>query len=456
MGGLIFDLPTTTKRAAWSPTFRSLVSYFTRFRRDSYLEPFRHFQQQARVDIQVNTAFLLGLNWEYPRRNQSLLDDEERLKNVRKLGEKGILPEYQGSPGKLAAERLQRVQDLESLKSQLKTFKVHPQYRAIQESADRLTKKIQAVNNDITIQRRLTDIYQNSLESEVDADPKDVERVYNGVGLVFPERLSKTLADLVAFHRAIVTNRKSYLEAEMERIKQLVEEELKEVARLTEERSGFMQILSSHGALEEFVLLQTRATQLASEIDEMATRIAYLTSFQEGRARLKAEKLTLERSAVTDLSERRNASLKEPMNLFAHNSKALYEKPGTLSVDSEGGWYRFAVDTERSKSGGYIQMGIFCYDLMLAQLRSKSPDHPGFLIHDGMLFAEVDPRQVSKALSLAYEDARTRGYQYICALNSYELDDPEFDPQVRDSLQSTTAIALGDRSPSESLLGFRF
>ncbi|MDQ1350678.1 MAG: hypothetical protein QG657_980 [Acidobacteriota bacterium] len=64
LGNLVFGLTVESTEKKYSPTFRSLISYFMRRGVGAYQSPFKHYSQQKESDIQTNNAFLLGLNWE--------------------------------------------------------------------------------------------------------------------------------------------------------------------------------------------------------------------------------------------------------------------------------------------------------------------------------------------------------------------------------------------------------
>ncbi|NUO08147.1 MAG: DUF2326 domain-containing protein [Candidatus Brocadia sp.] len=57
---------------------------------------------------------------------------------------------------------------------------------------------------------------------------------------------------------------------------------------------------------------------------------------------------------------------KKAILLFNSNSQALYEAPGTLSIDVTKTGLKFGVNIERSGSHDIGNMKIFCYDFMFA------------------------------------------------------------------------------------------
>ena len=119
----------------------------------------------------------------------------------------------------------------------------------------------------------------------------------------------------------------------------------------------------------------------------------------------------------------------------------------------EGG-FRFNIDIERAESDGIQQMEIFCYDLTLAKIWSEKPIGPRFLAHDSIIFADVDERQVAKAIELANDFSNKMDFQYICCLNSDHVPWNSFSSSFK--LNEYVIMKLKDDPPGESLFGFRF
>jgi uncharacterized protein YydD (DUF2326 family) len=214
-----------------------------------------------------------------------------------------------------------------------------------------------------------------------------------------------------------------------------------------------MQVLQTHGALEEYVRLQERNAQVAAELEEINRRISDLRRFEEGKSELKIEQERVLQAARSDFDERRVAR-DRAIALFNANSEALYESPGSLIIDIGPNGFRFDVKIERSTSQGIEQMKVFCYDLMLAVLWAKRRHAPRFLIHDSTIFDGVDERQVARAIELAARTAEAYGFQYICCLNSDAIPWGEFGTQF--NLKERVRLELTDAREDGGLLGIRF
>ncbi len=118
--------------------------------------------------------------------------------------------------------------------------------------------------------------------------------------------------------------------------------------------------------------------------------------------------------------------------------------------------YKFEVEIKRAGSQGIGYMKVFCYDLMLMQLRTGLPDAPGFLIHDSAIFNGVDERQIAKALELAARESAENKFQYIVALNSDQAPYDDFSDNFRSEFDNAVRIKFTDATDDGGLLGVRF
>ena len=100
-------------------------------------------------------------------------------------------------------------------------------------------------------------------------------------------------------------------------------------------------------------------------------------------------------------------------------------------------------------------MQIFCFDLMLAEIRARQDSFNGFLIHDSHLFDGVDERQVAKALELGAERAEASGFQYIVTLNSDAVPRVGFKAGF-DLREFYMEARLTDATDDGGLFGIRF
>ncbi|MEG4860765.1 DUF2326 domain-containing protein [Microcoleus sp. K1-B6] len=456
LGNLLFGLPSDNEDKKFQPTFRGLISYFIRRGRDAFSTPFEHYRKQVEWDKQVNNAFLLGLAWEDARDLQLLKDRQKLLDDIKKLKkdtERGVAIGIFGSLGELEALKVQVESQLRERKKTLSNFRVASQYRELEANANRLTAEIHEATNNNIAELKLLGFYQSSLEAENEPSPDDVTRIYESVGIELPGLVVRRLEEVETFHRILIENRREFLSSEIARIRRDISSRERLIREKTEERASLLEVLQTHGALEEFTRLQELYLEIVSNLNEINKRIEDLNKFEEGKSALKIEKERLLQRARRDYQERlvqRNKAIE----LFNTNSRFLYDAPGSLIIEVNDNGFQFKVEINRDGSEGIDNMKIFCYDLMLAQLWSERDPSPRILIHDSTIFDGVDERQVRLALEFADRESRRCGFQYICTLNSDRVPYSEFAADF--DFDSFVRLRLTDESDETGLLGILF
>lgn len=455
LGTLIFDLQPMYDEYKYTPTFRSLISYFVRKNGQSgaFLNPFQQYKAQLEWDQQVNNSFLLGLGWEYASKWQVLKDRVKVLAQIKQEATAGLISHMMGSIGELESLKIRLDAQVRQEKENLDDFKVHPQYHQIEEDANRLTKAIHESVNQNMDDKRLLEHYESSLKEEIDAQPEKVTKIYEEAGLVLPNNVTKKMNDVLSFHKRVVLNRKEFLNSEIEKLKQRIVQREEQTKLFSSKRVELMLTLRSHGALQEYTQLQSNHQSTVAQLKDVSNRLENLKKFEQGRSSINVEHELLLQQAKNDLNERKSQK-EEAVLTFNSYSNAMYSAPGTLSINISKTGFKFDVNIERSGSQGIGNMKIFCYDLMLAKLWAKKARSKIFLIHDSIIFDGVDERQKALALQLAKSESEKEGFQYICTMNSDVIPRNDFDKDF--DFDKYVVKTFTDEREEGGLLGIRF
>lgn len=449
LGWALFQLETVETTDKYKPSYRALISYFLRSGIGAYLDPFSHFKNQKAGNIQLSIAYLIGLNWQHAAKWQVLKDKEDAIKAVEKAVDSGLTE----TVGALEAEKITLESSLENERKELANFKVHNQYAEIQSKVNEFTQQIHRISNENILDKRKLQFYKDASSEEGAPEIQQLEEIYKQSGLLFPDRVKKSLSDARNFHNQVIKNRKEFLELEILRLKREISSREQGIKDLTNERADALNILSTHGAFEEYALLQEKNISTKQKIETLKAKIAELRSTSSQKKAVKADRIELTKVAEIDYDERR-PSWEKAVRIFNENSQALYREPGRFVINISETGYKFKVDIERSQSEGIGKMKLFCFDLMLAKLWKQENQGIDFLVHDSIMYDGVDARQRALALELAAKVSAQDGFQYICTLNSDMVpvsdfsDDFNFNDYVR--------LRLTDGDPSGSLLGIRY
>jgi uncharacterized protein YydD (DUF2326 family) len=306
LGALMFGLPINEERQ-FAPSFRSLISYFIRPGKDAFSTPFEYFRKQPEWEKQVFNTFLLGLSWEDASDWQGIKEQEkllDSLKKLKKTNQTGVATRILGSLGELEAARVRVEQQLQRRREALSNFRVHPQYNELQQEVDLLTAEIHDVTNENLFNRQLLTFYQSSLEQESEPSQDDVARLYESAGIELPSLVSRRLEEVETFHRQIIENRREFLSTEVNRLRRTVTELDKIIVDKTDQRASRLEVLQTHGALEEYTRLQELYLEARSSLNDINQRIDELRKVEEGKSSLRIEKELLKQRTRRDYEER--------------------------------------------------------------------------------------------------------------------------------------------------------
>ncbi|MHB1341065.1 MAG: DUF2326 domain-containing protein [Coriobacteriia bacterium] len=453
LGMYCFGLPSERFDYKFAPGYRGLISYFLRYPRSAYLDPFSTVPRQAATQWKTLTAFLLALEWRHPLELALITDDlghAEALAKATKLVGGGV-----SGVGSLEAKRVKLEVEVAEQNKALSGFQVNPRYAETQELADSLTRQMHQLADRNFADRQLLNGYRSSLAEQTPPSDGNVDHLYAEAGVSLPDSVIRSLDEVRHFHDAVVQNRAEYLAGEMRTLETAIADRDQRLKELTEERGQYLSVLASTTALDQYAALQGLHQKSIAELEALETQIRDLRDAQTLATKLKIQREELIATARADLDAR--AQLRdEAIRLFGEISGALYPKPGSLVIDVTDRGFKFGTEIERAGSEGVDSMTVFTFDLTLAILWSAREYGPGILVHDSTLFDGVDERQVASALRLAKNACEVHGIQYICSLNTDRIPDEQWLPTSELDVYEFAPLVLHDKDASGTLFGFRF
>ncbi|MDU9006502.1 uncharacterized protein YydD (DUF2326 family) [Litoreibacter meonggei] len=402
----------------YQPTFRSLFAYFARRQAsDAFQNPMQQAGMQQIWDQQVAISYLIGLDWHVSQEFQGLREKEKLVKSLGKAARSGDLGPHFGRAADLRTKVVVASNRVEQIREQIDAFEVIPEYRALEAEASDITRSINTLSEENFVDLQLIKELQASLAEEEAPGTDDIEKLYAEAGVVLPERLTRRLDEVQAFHKAIIENRASHLSAELSSAEARIEARETEKLGFDERRRQIMSVLQSGGALEQYTALREELGRAEADVETLRQRLQTAEMLESTKTELDADRNRLSQALRDDIKERASF-LDDAILTFEELSQSLYEQAGSLTIDASTSGPRFEVKIDNQRSKGITNMQIFCFDLMLIELCTKRRISPGFLIHDSHLFDGVDERQVAKALQLGADKAESLGFQYIVTMNS--------------------------------------
>jgi uncharacterized protein YydD (DUF2326 family) len=454
LGTLMFGLEQglTKSTLSYAPSFRSLFSYFVRRSPGGFTEPHLHFLQSKPGTWQVAISYLLGLDWTIAQEWQLVRDEEDEIKKLRSAVGEGDLAEIVGKKAELRSDIATQSKSLAKFKERIETFQVLPDFRDYEKQATALTIELSKLSTENTLDEELLADLESAVAEERAPQTADLEKVYREAGLLLAATTLKRFEDVRLFHESVLTNRRSYLDSEIKAAKARITQREITQRKLDKDRQSILELLHSHGALEQFSKLQSEYGRKTADLELLKKRFSAAEKIEGGLAKVKIRRQELLLRLQQDYSEQKDL-LGRAIVAFQEISSQLYETPAKFTPTETTNGPQFKIEVQGERSPGIGNMQIYCFDMMLAQIAAQRNIGPRFLIHDSHLFDPVDARQVGTALEVGQSLAAASNFQYIVTFNS----DKQIDSPKDFSLGPfTLPVKLTDATDTGGLFGLRF
>ena len=208
------------EKSDYTPSFRDLISYYARRNVDGYRDAFEYWKNQRVHNRQACNAYFLDLNIQFASSFQRLKEEAKKIDDYRKAVASGVIGTFTLDVGKLETEVINRRTDAEHMREQLESFRVHPQYSEIALEANVLTEQIHTASNTLVLRRQFLSRYEQSLKEELaDISTDEIQQIYEEAGILFPDSMKAQLGEVVDFHKALLANRREYLQSEISKLR---------------------------------------------------------------------------------------------------------------------------------------------------------------------------------------------------------------------------------------------
>ena len=460
LGHAYFRLPEDIAHSiygeSFTPSFRSMFSYFVRRQRSgAFISPERQAERQQRWDWQENLSYLIGLDWHIPYEFQQIRIREKTLEELRRAARQGAFGEFIGTVAELRPQVAVAEKSAAERRAQLSAFRVHESYDELSSKAASAKKRMQALARRTVTVRETIEHLEMALEREIAPNSRELERIYEVAQVELPGVALKRLDEVRVFYESVVENRKLHLSREIEGLQEQLERYAIESRELDQERQGILEILDSHGALDDFVALQRELSEMDARASALAERFRAAEMLEGEKTQLDIDRSNLHRRLQQDFQERKNL-LGEAILVVSEIIANLYDdRSGRFEIAATDTGPEFRISIEGDRGGGISNMEVFCLDMALMILGARRGTSPGFLIHDSHLFDGVDERQIARALETGQREAKRYEVQYIVTMNSDIFDRLPFADSV-DRNETVLATRLSDKTETGGLFGFRF
>lgn len=442
-------------------SFRSLIPFFIRPRRDSYVSYDKPGKTYQHYQSLIYNAFLLGLDVFLIQKKQEIKKEKDRINILENNFKKdSLLRDFFTGNKDITLTLIDIEEKIKKLEENIKRFQVAEDYNDVQVKADEVERELFDLNNRIIMLQNNVKNINKGLDINPDINKEDIKSIYNEVNVNFPKEVSKRLDDLEDFYTKLISNRKKRLLEQKSRIETEIESKQKRSKTLQIEFDRLMGYLGEHQALDIFLNLSNKVSELKSERDNLKKYQDLQLEYKEKERNADKELIKLTESAEEYLRET-EPEISELRNYFRSLAKRFYpDSVAGLTIDSNDGdnKLQFDIDAkiESDTSDGINNVKIFCYDLTIL---FKGYNHNiNFIFHDSRLFDGIDERQKAEIFKTVYDKFTGTKKQYIATVNQNQLDEVRrqmTSKEFKEIITENTVLTLTDESDSQKLLGIK-
>lgn len=447
------------RRQPGAASFRQLISYFARRRRDGgYDDPVRTFRAQSSAVTETNLAVLFGLDAEVVRRFhqaknalKQIQAAQKALRDLEKSAPAGTrrIDLEAALSAQIAAATLAR----DHLDERIRSFNVLPVFRELEEELAALNEHGRDLSDEDVLDRESIDANQRALETEEQDRAPRLEALFAEAKIVFPDVVSHRYEEVARFHHRLIENRQAQLQSEIASGQRRIEERQPQREQVEVRRRQITAALRTGGPADELLRLRDELSNKDGIVRALEARLNEARRL-ESQAEEKQQGVEDATRALRQDRRERSAVANQASRTFSEISERLYETPGELAISANEQGLRFLPSIPSSQSAGVMSMQIFCFDFTVASLCRSRGMGPGFLIHDSHLYEPVDGRQFARAIRIGAEYAEEIGIQYIVTLNSDELVRAE--TEGGEDFRSFVLEPVLSDAPEGGLFGIRF
>jgi len=443
-------------------SFRSLIPFFIRPRKASYVSEKNPNAINNNHQIQLTNAFLLGLDVMLSEKKFQIKKEKDRIsKLVKNLKEDPYLKIFFTGNKDINLEKKELEANIKQLELDKKKFKIANDYYDVQKQADELKKSIENMQNNIALIEIQIENINESLKLTPDIKREKIIQVYEESSVVIKKNALKTLFELEKFYEHLITNREKRLVDQKYHLMRKSEELQIQMKKKIDDLNEKLKYLDAHHALDIYTKLSNKLNDAKNKRENLLKYDALFSKYNEQERNLKKEQL--EEAEKTDiyLKElekwlyKKNDFFRMLVKRFYPNSSA-----GITIYNNEGdNQTRYDIDAkiEADKSDGIGNVKIFCYDLTLL---IKGTGHKiNVLFHDSRLLDGIDPRQVHELFLILNDYIKKKYKQYILSVNQNQLDEIKkyfkSQSQYKTIIEDNIILNLKDDSSEEKLLGIQ-
>src|SRR5699024_993162 len=215
-----------------------------------------------------------------------LADREQTRRKLRQATDDPVWKDIVGTSGELRGQLIVAERRIGELQAQISDFQVVPEYEEIRREAERVNSRIRALREaDVVGRRNLADI-ERSIEEAGDPGHDYLERAYEEMGVLLGDQVRARFDQVEEFHRAVVRNRRQYLDEEATTLREKLAVSEREREELGNRQAALLRTLNEGGALDTLTVMQGALAKEEAQREYLQRRFDAARPLEQSRRQI--------------------------------------------------------------------------------------------------------------------------------------------------------------------------
>jgi len=273
------------------------------------------------------------------------------------------------------------------------------------------------------------ELLEKSTAESPDVDIHSLERLYNEANVYFPEQLRKDYSELVEFNKALMTERKLYVDQQIERVKNQIIKVEEHLRVIDGQRSELVGKIKNHDSYKVFKEYQDESLKISQEINLLKMEMENIDVVKQFDRKISEVKDNIN-DLAGQLEEQVNKSssvFKNIRKLFSQYARLILDETAEMWLEPNTNGnvdFKCSVTGDSDEDSGsgpghsYKKMLCACFDISIVQNYIKKSFYRS-IYHDGVL-ESMDNRIKLTHINWMKKLCRETGMQYIITLIEHD------------------------------------
>jgi uncharacterized protein YydD (DUF2326 family) len=229
------------------------------------------------------------------------------LSTLRKAIKAGELGTIFGTAAEIRPELVRTEERILQLKSRIANFRVLESYRELAAEVAQLKNKMSETTGELALINETIAFLENTMKDEKSPAYAAVDSLYRAAGVELPDVALRRFDEVRSFQESVVSNRRRYLEEEIEEARKSRSFFETELADADQRKAELLTTLDGKGAFEDLMAMHEEFAAATNRAEILRTKLQNANILENKTAQTKRDSADLEIRLQQDHERNENA-----------------------------------------------------------------------------------------------------------------------------------------------------